>query len=186
MSRGFRGRGRWLKFKGGGRDEEQVGLGGRAVCKHTDCSVFRQAANHNTVLEIHLRERHVQDINVNVKSVYGGWRVCPARRLNSLKNTRKRLTNLQTAACAGADVSPRSLRGTVLTYMANAELAHKYKLTVMNSEQLTAETCCCCCFCCCSFLFKKKQKHTHRCDCPVRLKTSAGSAAVHQLWISLH
>lgn len=111
MSRGFRGRGRWLKFKGGGRDEAQVGLGGRAVCKHTDCSVFRQTANHNTVLVINLRAWHMQDINVNVNSVYSGWRVCPARRLNSSKSTCKRLTNLQMTVCARADIYPRSLCG---------------------------------------------------------------------------
>lgn len=35
VSLGFRGRGRWLKFREEGREEEQVGLGGRAVCKDT-------------------------------------------------------------------------------------------------------------------------------------------------------
>lgn len=124
-SRGLRGRESWLKLKEVGREEEQLGLGGRAVCKdkfHT----FPKTVSEHTVAA-------APDFTKISRHFMMSDSICPVSILNSYM----KCTNaLQISGLQHVLLQRCCLCVHVLTHGANTELTQKCKLTVMNAGRL--------------------------------------------------
>lgn len=77
VSRGFRGRGWWLKLREVGSEEAQVGLRGWAVCKETHCPQFSFTVISNF-------KSSMYNISEKMSSPFTlSDGICPMSRLNS-------------------------------------------------------------------------------------------------------